>query len=78
MGAYNALNGVPCNADSLLMTSLPKDKWEFKGYVVSECGAISDIFLGHHHAPSMAATSADAVKAGCDLSCGEDLLPFQW
>ncbi len=72
MGAYNAVNGVPCNADTFLMTYLLRDKWGFKGYVVSDCGAIGDIFLGHHYAPSMAAASADAVNAGCDLSCGTE------
>ncbi len=72
MGAYNALNGVPCNADTFLMTYLLRDKWGFKGYVVSDCGAISDIYLGHHYAPTLAAASADAVNAGCDLSCGTE------
>ncbi|MCL4538485.1 MAG: glycoside hydrolase family 3 C-terminal domain-containing protein [Bacteroidetes bacterium] len=72
MGAYNAVNGIPCNADSFLMTYLLRDKWGFEGYVVSDCGAIGDIFRGHHYAPSMAAASADAVNAGCDLSCGTE------
>ncbi len=72
MGAYNAVNGVPCNADTLLLTDLLRDKWGFKGYVVSDCGAIGDIFRNHHYAPSMAAASADAVNAGCDLTCGTE------
>ncbi len=72
MGAYNAVDGIPCNADSFLMTYLLRDKWGFKGYVVSDCGAIGDIFHGHHYAPSLAAASADAVNAGCDLSCGTE------
>ncbi len=72
MGAYNAVNGVPCNADTFLMTDLLRDKWGFEGYVVSDCGAIGDIYRNHHYASSMAAASADAVKAGCDLSCGTE------
>ncbi len=72
MGAYNAVNGVPCNADTFLMTDLLRDKWGFKGYVVSDCGAIWDIFNGHHYASSVMAAAADAVKAGCDLTCGTE------
>ena len=70
MGAYNSINGVPCCANPFLLTYLLRDKWGFKGYVVSDCGAIGDIYLGHKFAPSLAAASALAVKAGCDLSCG--------
>ncbi len=72
MAAYNALNGVPCPANSFLLTHLLRNEWGFKGYVVSDCGAIWDIYKGHNYAPSLAAASADGVKAGCDLSCGDE------
>ena len=45
MGAYNELNQVPCNANMFLMTDLLRGKWGFKGYVVSDCGAIDMKFL---------------------------------
>ena len=44
MGAYNALNGVPDCASSFLLTDLLRKQWGFEGYVVSDCGAIGDIW----------------------------------
>ncbi|HUI30278.1 MAG TPA: glycoside hydrolase family 3 C-terminal domain-containing protein [Candidatus Acidoferrales bacterium] len=72
MGAYNSLYGVPCCADSLLLIDNLRNEWGFKGYVVSDCGAIWDIYHGHKYAHDAAEASAFAVKAGCDLTCGEE------
>jgi beta-glucosidase len=70
MGAYNSTLGVPCCADDLLLDQILRKRWGFQGYVVSDCGAILDIYAGHHYAKNVAEASALAVKAGCDLSCG--------
>ncbi len=72
MGAYSSLNGVPCTASKFLLTDILRDKWGFKGYVVSDCGAIWDIYAGHKYAPDLATASGLAVKAGCDLTCGDE------
>ncbi len=77
MGAYNSDYGVPCNASELLLTNILRDKWGFKGYVVSDCGAIWDIFNGHRYAPDAASASALAVKAGCDLTCGGEYVSLK-
>jgi hypothetical protein len=34
---------VPACANTYLMQELARDTWGFKGYVVSDCGAISNI-----------------------------------
>jgi len=70
MGAYNSTLGVPCCASDLLLDQILRRKWGFQGYVVSDCGAIRDIYEGHHYAKNVSEASALAVKAGCDLSCG--------
>lgn len=70
MGAYSALDGIPDNASPLLLQDNLRQAWGFTGYVVSDCGAIDDIYGQHHYADSLAAAAADAVKAGCDLDCG--------
>ncbi len=70
MCAYNSLNGQPaCSNDALLNEHLRQD-WSFQGYVVSDCGAVTDVFSGHHYAKSMEEGVADALKAGTDLICG--------
>jgi beta-glucosidase len=72
MGAYNRVNGVPACANSFLLDTILRKKWGFTGYVVSDCGAISDIFRTHKYASSQSEASALAVKAGCDLVCGSE------
>jgi len=70
MGAYSALDGVPCCANRFLLSDLLRDKWGFDGYIVSDCDAVHDIYSGHHFADSLPAGAAAAVKAGCDICCG--------
>src|SRR5438874_6441989 len=70
MCAYNRTNSEPCCANKTLMTDILRKEWGFNGYVVSDCGAIGDIWKGHHFAKSEAEASALAVKAGTDLACG--------
>jgi beta-glucosidase len=70
MCAYNSLNGQPaCANDDLLKKHLRAD-WGFKGYVVSDCGAIVDIFSGHHYMQTIEEGVATAFRAGTDLICG--------
>ncbi len=70
MGAYNRVNGEAACASPTLLQAILRDRWGFDGYVVSDCGAISDIYKHHKLANSMAEAAALAVKAGCDLNCG--------
>jgi beta-glucosidase len=72
MGAYNRLFGKPCCGSPLLLQTLLRDQWGFKGHVVSDCGAISDFFYGHGFSPTIEAAAALAVKTGCDLCCGTE------
>jgi beta-glucosidase len=71
MGAYNELNQVPCNANTFLLNDLLRRRWGFEGYVVSDCGAISDMLSGHHFFRTGAEATARSILAGCDLNCGE-------
>ena len=71
MSAYSSVNGVPDSANSMLLQQILRDDWGFRGYVVSDCGAIYDIQSGHHYTSTLAQAAADAVKAGCDLECGD-------
>ncbi|HEY2082974.1 MAG TPA: glycoside hydrolase family 3 C-terminal domain-containing protein, partial [Verrucomicrobiae bacterium] len=70
MGAYSALYGVPDCANHFLLTDLLRNRWGFNGFIVSDGGAIWDIWAQHKYAPTPEAAAAAAVKAGCDLSSG--------
>ncbi len=70
MGAYNRTNGEACNASPTLLQKILRDEWGFQGYVVSDCGAIGDIYQHHKTVRTAEEASALAVKAGCDLECG--------
>ena len=70
MCAYNSLNGQPACANDALLTEHLRTDWGFQGYVVSDCGAVTDVFDGHHFAKSLEEAVADALKAGTDLICG--------
>jgi len=72
MCAYNRLDGAPACASDFLLADTLRNRWKFPGYVVSDCGAIADIYRGHHYAGSMAEAAAKAVKAGTDLACGRE------
>lgn len=70
MGAYNAVNGEPCNASDTLLTDILRNRWGFKGHVVSDCGAINDLHANYHVTNTVAESAAMGIKKGCDLNCG--------
>jgi beta-glucosidase len=72
MCAYNSVDGTPACASKMLLEKTLKQSWQFNGYVVSDCTAISDIAAGHHFAPDLVHAAALSVKAGTDLSCGKE------
>jgi beta-glucosidase len=70
MGAYNRVNGEACCASPTLLQTILRDDWGFEGYVVSDCGAIHDIYANHLLVKTAPEAVALAVKNGCDLECG--------
>ena len=72
MGAYNRFDGQPCCSNDELLVEILRDKWDYQGMVVSDCGAISDFYRkgAHETHPDAASASADAVIHGTDVECG--------
>ncbi len=72
MCSYNAVYGQPACGSDLLMQTILRGYWNFKGYVTSDCGAISDFWRpdAHHTSPDAAHAAADAVLHGTDTNCG--------
>ncbi|MGA7236032.1 MAG: glycoside hydrolase family 3 C-terminal domain-containing protein [Bryobacteraceae bacterium] len=78
MCAYNSVDGAPACANPPLLEQILRKQWGFSGYVVSDCGAIGDIYLHHKFSSTAELGVAKAVQAGTDLNCGveyEALLP---
>jgi len=71
MCAYNSINGEPACANEFLLEDQLRGKWGFKGYVVSDCEAVRDIFSGHRFEPSQPQASAISLKRGMDNECLE-------
>jgi len=69
MCAYNSINGEPACANEFLLQDQLRGKWNFKGYVVSDCGAVIDIFEGHHFKPTQPEASAISLQRGMDNEC---------
>ena len=72
MCAYHRYDDEPCCASNFLLTDILRDKWDYKGLVVTDCGAISDFFNRNQHGTHSDAASAsvDAVLSGTDIECG--------
>jgi beta-glucosidase len=71
MCAYNAINGQPACANEFTLIDQLRNKWGFQGYVVSDCGAVIDIFAGHHYRPTQAQSSAISLERGMDNECAD-------
>ena len=69
MCSYNAVNGQPACANQFLLEDQLRRKWNFQGYVVSDCSAIEDVFSGHHYRPTQAQASAISLIRGMDNEC---------
>ena len=80
MCAYQRIDGDPCCGSNRLLQQILRDEWDFKGLVVSDCGAISDFWEPGAHGVSAnaAEASAKAVISGTDVECGSNYrrLPY--
>jgi beta-glucosidase len=71
MCAYNAIEGQPACANEFLLEDQLREKWGFQGYVVSDCGAVVDIYTGHHYRVTQAQSSGISLTRGMDNECAD-------
>jgi len=69
MCAYNSVNGQPACVNEFLLRDQLRGKWNFQGYVVSDCAAIINIFRDHHFTKTQPEASALALQRGMDNEC---------
>ena len=70
MGAYNRVYGESASASQFLLLDTLRRDWGFKGYVMSDCWAIVDIWKNHKIVQTPEQAAALAVKKGTELNCG--------
>ena len=69
MCAYNSINGQPACVNEFLLQDQLRNKWNFQGYVVSDCEAVVNIFRDHRFTKTQAEASALALQRGMDNEC---------
>ncbi len=71
MCAYNSTNGEPCCGNEFLLGQVLRKEWGFRGHVVSDCGALDDLYEGHQVVKTKTEAAALALSRGVDLNCGD-------
>ena len=67
MTSYNSLDGTPCTSNEWLLTKKLKEEWGFKGFVISDAGAVGGANVLHFTAANYAEATEDAIEAGLDV-----------
>ena len=67
MHAYDDVDGIPCVASRLLFTDLLRDRWGFRGTVVSDYFGVAEIISAHHMTADRSVAAAMALEAGVDV-----------
>jgi beta-glucosidase len=73
MCAYNRFRDKPCCGSDILLNNILRNQFGFNGYVVSDCGAITDFYNkdSHHIVQSPSQAWGWSLSTGTDLNCEE-------
>lgn len=63
MNAFNVLDGIPASANKFLVTEVLKNKWGFKGFMVSDWASFKEIVI-HGNAADGKEAALKAILAG--------------
>jgi len=67
MTSYNSVNGSPASANDWLLNKTLKDKWGFRGFVISDASAVGGATVLHNTAKEYAESGKQAIIAGLDV-----------
>ena len=67
MSSYNTYDGVPVTGSHYFLTEILREQYGFKGYVVSDSGAVSRLHAQHEVAADFETAIAQAVNAGMNV-----------
>ena len=78
MAAFNEIGGTPAHASEWLLGDVLRDRWDFRGLVVSDWTGVEEL-LKHGIAAKPAEAAARALRAGVDIEMSSttyfDLVP---
>lgn len=66
MNSFNELEGIPATGNSYLQTDILKGEWDFKGFIVSDWGSMSEM-IAHGYAKDLKHSAEIAANAGNDM-----------
>jgi beta-glucosidase len=66
MNSFNDLNGIPATGNEYLLRDILKEKWGFKGFVVSDWGSIGEM-IAHGYVKDSKQAALAAITAGTDM-----------
>jgi beta-glucosidase len=72
MCAYSRLYDMPCCGSDFLLKEVLLKGWNFKGHIVTDCGAISAFFPVQKVTKSPEESAALAINSGVNLDCGDE------
>lgn len=72
MPAFNDINGVPCTANSWLLSDLLRGQWGFKGVTVSDSNAVAEC-VDHGYSADRTEAAKHAIEAGIDIDMSSDV-----
>ena len=67
MAAYHEIDGIPITADPFLLKKILRQEWGFKGFVLSDLGAIKRLYTVHDVASTPKEAACMAIKSGVDM-----------
>ena len=67
MAAYHEIDGIPITADPMLLNGILRNEWGFKGFVLSDLGAIRQLYDVHYVAATPKDAACMAIRSGVDM-----------
>jgi beta-glucosidase len=67
MAGYHELDGIPMTANPMLLKQVLRNEWGFKGFVLSDLGAIEKLYKIHHVALTPKDAVCLAIRSGVDM-----------
>lgn len=72
MMSYNDFLGVPVGKSKTLLNDILREEWGFDGFIVSDCGAISNMTSKKHYtALDKVEAASDALSVNIATNCGD-------